>query len=60
MKLARMSLSDNGDAVFLESVNSLKNSMLKKNATSLDNLNDLNNFINSIRNNEKDGKNDEQ
>lgn len=56
MKLARMQLTDNGDAVFLESVKMLKESMKKKNAGSVNSITDLDKFLNSMRKKEKDGK----
>ena len=55
MKLARMQLSDNGDAVFLESVKMLKDSMKKKNAGAVNSITDLDKFLNSMRKKEKDG-----
>lgn len=55
MKLARMQLSDNGDSAFLESIKMLKDSMKKKNAGSVNSITDLEKFLNSMRNKEKDG-----
>lgn len=50
MKLSRMQLDNNGTEVLLESIELLKKSIEIKKATSADNINDLNNLINSIRN----------
>ena len=50
MKLSRMQLDNNGTEVLLESIDFLKKSIEKKKATSAENINDLNNLINSIRN----------
>lgn len=55
MKFIRMKLTDNGDAAFDESVKMLKKSIDKKNATNLSSVSDLDRFLNSIRNKEKDG-----
>ena len=55
MKFIRMKLTDNGDGAFDESVKMLKKSIDKKNATNLSSVSDLDRFLNSIRNKEKDG-----
>ena len=55
MKLSRMKLTENGDEVFLESVNMLKESMNRKNVGKLSNVSDLDSFLKSMRNKEKDG-----
>ena len=55
MKFIRMKLTDNGDGAFDESVKMLKKSIDKKNAANLSSVLDLDRFLNSIRNKEKDG-----
>lgn len=54
MKLARMPL-DNSAEVLLETVNSLKNAIRKKDAESVSTVDELENLLNSLRN-KKDGK----
>ena len=49
IKLARMNLSDNGDTVLCESINSLKSSMAKKTATATTTANDLMALITRMR-----------
>ena len=56
MKLSRMKLTDNGDAAFSESLEMLKKSMNKKSVGNLSSVSDLDRFLNSMRNKEKDGK----
>jgi len=55
MKLSRMKLTDNGDAAFFESIEMLKKSMNKKSVGNLSSVSDLDKFLNSMRNKEKDG-----
>ena len=55
MKLSRMKLTDNGDAAFSESIEMLKKSMNKKSVGNLSSVSDLDKFLNSMRNKEKDG-----
>ena len=55
MKLSRMKLTENGDAVFLESVERLKNSLEKKRVGNLNSVSDLDDFLNQMRKKEKDG-----
>ena len=49
MKLRRMQLSDNGNAVLLESIDSLKNEMKKREAESVDSLDSLDDLLKSLR-----------
>ena len=55
MKLSRMKLTENGDEAFFESVDMLKASIKKKRVGNLSSVSELDNFLNSIRNKEKDG-----
>ena len=55
MKLSRMKLSDNGDEAFYESVNMLKNSIEKRRVGKFNSVSELDNFLNQMRNKEKDG-----
>ena len=50
MKVARMQLTDNGNEILLESVNSLKESLQKKSAQTVSSIDDLNNLIKSMKN----------
>ena len=50
MKISRMNLSDNGDAVLLESISLLKDAMKKKNAAAATTFDALNDLINSMKN----------
>ncbi len=50
MKIARMNLAENGPSILIESIDSLKNSMQKKQAESVSSIDDLNKLLNSIRN----------
>ena len=52
MKLARMSLADNGDGVLCESINSLKSSMVKQSASKTSTAEDLQRLIDSLRSSE--------
>ena len=51
MKLSRMNLSENGDQVLTESINSLKRSMEKKMSTSTNTYEGLNDLLNKKRSN---------
>lgn len=55
MKYSRMNLTENGDLAMRESVEMLKTSLSKRNAKSLSSISELDNFLNSMRNKEKDG-----
>ena len=55
MKITRMELTDNGSNVLKESILLLKNSINQKKASATNNIIDLNNLINSIRNKEAKG-----
>ena len=51
MKLSRMNLTENGDQVLIESIDSLKKSMEKKMSTSTNTYEGLNNLLNKKRGN---------
>ncbi len=53
MKISRMKFSDNGDAVLLESVEMLKKSIQKKNASKVSTVSALDELLNLMRNKEK-------
>ena len=55
MKFIRMKLTENGDDAFKESVEMLKKSMNKKSVGNLNSVSDLDKFLSSMRNKEKDG-----
>ena len=59
MKFSRMNLTENGDIALEESIGMLKNSVSKKNAKNLSSISELENFLNSMRNKEKDGNKNE-
>ena len=50
MKIARMSLTYNGDEALMESISMLKDAMAKKNAASTTTYDSLNDLINSMKN----------
>ena len=50
MKLSRMNLTDNGDGVLLEAIESLKNAMQRKNAEGASTMDALNSLIDRMRN----------
>ena len=50
MKIARMQLAENGPSILTESIKSLKDSMLKKDAKGVTTLDGLNDLINSMKN----------
>ncbi len=50
MKVVRTELAENGPSILMETIESLKNSLQKKNAESVSSFDDLNNLLNSIRN----------
>ena len=50
MKISRMSLTDNGDAVLLESITLLKDALKKKNASAATTFDALNDLINLMKN----------
>ena len=56
MKLSRMDLTENGDVAMLECIEMLKRSVSKKTAKSLSSISQLDAFLNSMRNKEKDGE----
>jgi len=49
MKIERMRLDDNSDAILAESIDSLKASMQKKNAETILSFDDLANLINNLK-----------
>lgn len=49
MKITRMSLTDNGDKVLMDCINSLKSSMQKKNTSSASSYDELREMINKLR-----------
>jgi len=54
MKISRMQLTDNGDAVMKEAIDGLKNAMKKETASKASTLSDLQNLIRGIQNENKD------